>query len=218
MITKRPKVVILFVGFMLLGALGLSALAIGSGKADGTVDMDLRFAGNGNGNDTVDMNLRFAGTFLNSIQYVAPGAVETTGSPLIHLHAKGSPGPCEITLFGGSDEVAEFPSDCCGSEFPGGGGPACLLISITENPLVFTFTADLSLLFATGAGEFCLDLLTGSGTGTVDLIFTGGRGRFEGATGEAVTVFEIEPVSSEGALSAETGQTVGTILLPDDDD
>ncbi len=78
---------------------------------------------------------------------------------------------------------------------------------------MFTFN-DLSLLFATGTGEVCFDLLTGRGTGTVDLTFTGGTGRFEGATGEAVTVFEIQPVSSEGAFSAETGQTVGTILLP----
>ena len=92
------------------------------------------------------------------------------------------------------------------------------MIPITENPLVFRFTDDLSLLFATGAGEFCLDLLTGRGTGTVDLIFTGGRGRFEGATGEAVTVFETEPVSSEGSFSGETGRTVGVIVLPDDDD
>ena len=189
MITKRPKVVILFVGFMLLGAIGLSALAIPPGNAD-----------------TVDMDLRFAGTFINNIQYVVPGTGETKASALIRLHAKGSPGPAEITLFGGSSEVPQF-SDCCG-------GPACLLIAITENPLVFTFFNDLSLLFATGAGEFCLDLSTGIGTGTIDLTFTGGRGRFEGATGEAVTVFEIVPVSADGSFSAETGQTVGEILLP----
>ncbi len=193
MITKRPKVVILFVGFMLLGALGLGAVAIGSGNGDGTVNM----------------NLRFAGTFINSIQYVAPATGELTGSPLIRLKAKGSPGPCEITVFAGSSETV-FPSDCCA-----GGGP-CLLITITENPLVFTFN-DLSLLFATGAGEICFDLLTGRGTGTVDLTFTGGTRRFEGATGEAVIVFEIEPVSSDGSFNAETGTVVGTIVLPDDD-
>lgn len=191
MITKRPKVVILFVGFMLLGALGLGAVAIGSG--------------NGNDDGTVNMNLRFAGTFINSIQYVAPATGELTGSPLIRLKAKGSPGACEITLFGGQDEA--FPSECCD-----GGGP-CLTILVTENPLVFTFN-DLSLLFATGSGEVCIDLLTGRGTGTIDLTFTGGTGRFEGATGEAVTVFEINPVSSNGSFSSETGTTVGTILLP----
>ncbi len=190
MITKRPKVLILFVGFMLLGALGLSALPIPSGDAD----------------NTVDMNLKFAGTFINSIQYVVPATGEPATSPLIRLKAKGSPGPSEITLFGGQDET-EFPSDCCA-----GGGP-CLLVIVTENPLVFTFK-DLSMLFATGSGEVCIDLLTGIGTGTIDLTFTGGTGRFEGATGEAVTVFEIVPVSSNGSLNAETGQTVGTILLP----
>lgn len=190
MIRKRPKVVILFVGFMLLGALGLGAVAIGSGNGDGTVDM----------------NLRFAGTFINSIQYIAPGADEVTGSALIRVKAKGSPGPCEINFFGGQSETV-FPSDCCD-----GGGP-CLLILITENPLVFTFN-DLSLLFTTGSGVFCIDLLTGRGTGTIDLTFTGGTGRFEGATGEAVLVAETVPVSSNGAFSAETGTIVGTILLP----
>ncbi len=195
MITKRPKVVILFVAFMLLGALGLGALAIGSG--------------NGDDDGTVNMNLRFAGTFISRIQYVAPATGEPATSPLIRLKAKGSPGPCEISFFGGQDETV-FPSECCD-----GGGP-CLLILVTENPLVFTFN-DLSLLFATGSGEVCFDLLTGRGTGTVDLTFTGGTRRFEGATGEAVIVFEIEPVSSDGSFNSETGQTVGTILLPDDD-
>ncbi len=90
------------------------------------------------------------------------------------------------------------------------------MVLVTENPLVFTFK-DLSMLFATGSGEVCFDLLTGRGTGTVDLTFTGGRRRFEGATGEAVTGFEIEPVSSDGAFNAETGTFVGTIVLPDDD-
>ena len=44
-------------------------------------------------------------------------------------------------------------------------------------------------------------------------MFTGGRGRFEGATGSAVIVAETEPVSSDGSLSGETGTTVGTIVL-----
>ncbi len=88
------------------------------------------------------------------------------------------------------------------------------MIPITENPLIFTFTGDLSLLFATGAGEFCVDLLTGRGTGTIDLTFTGGTGRFEGATGEAVIVFETESVSSNGSFSGETGTIVGEIVLP----
>ncbi len=160
----------------------------------------------------VDMNLRFAGTFISRVQYVVPSTGEPATSPLIRLKAKGSPGPCEISFFGGQDETVGFPpdEDCCG-------GPACLLISVIENPQVLTFN-DLSLLFATGDGEVCIDLLTGIATGTVDLTFTGGTGRFEGATGEAVSDFEIVPVSSDGSFNSETGTTVGTIVLPDDDD
>ena len=115
----------------------------------------------------VDMNLRFAGTFISRIQYVVPSTGEPATSPLIRLKAKGSPGPCEISFFGGQDETVGFPpdEDCCG-------GPACLLISVIENPQVLTFN-DLSMLFATGSGEVCIDLLTGIATGTVDLEFTG---------------------------------------------
>ncbi len=193
MITKRPKVVILFVGFTLLGA----ALAIGSG--------------NGNADGTVDMNLRIAGTFITAVQYVAPSTGEATAGAFGQFKAKGSPGRADITLFGTQDQAVGFPpdEDCCG-------GPACLLISIIENPLVFTFD-DLSLLFSNtgpGGGELCLDLFTGRSTGTIDIEFTGGTGRFEGATGEAVIVFETESVSSDGSFSGETGTIVGEIVLP----
>ena len=195
MITKRPKVVILFVGFMLLGAIGLSALAIG--------------AGNGNGDDAVEIDLDFAGTLIQGVQYVPSSTGVQIDGTLGQFEFKGEPGRGNATLFAGQtgDPVL---SDCCDSGL-------CLLIPITENPLVLTFK-DLSLLFANGTGEICVDLLTGRSTFTIDIMFTGGRGRFEGATGEAVIVGEVEPVSSNGAFNGETGQIVGTILLPDDDD
>ncbi len=161
--------------------------------------------------DTV-MDLRFAGTFINAVNYVAPGNPGVVQSAALgQFKTKGSPGDGELTLFDGKTGAPIFNFDCCDGPF------GCLAIPVIENPLIFTFN-DLSLLFATTAptgGELCVDLATGSSTGTIDIVFTGGRGRFAGATGEAVIIAEVEPVrGSEGSLSGETGTIVGTIVLP----
>ena len=88
-----------------------------------------------------------------------------------------------------------------------------LRVSAAEDPLVFTFQ-DLSLLFADGNGEICVDLTTGLSTFRFDIVFFGGRGGFEGATGTAVITGEAEAVSADGSFLAETGTIVGTIIVP----
>ncbi len=148
---------------------------------------------------TVKMDMRFAGAFIS-------GALP---SALIHTTAVGSPGRAETRGFGGTTEdgVPLFPPDCLGIPFG-------LNINITENPLVFTFQ-DLSLLFAKGgSGQVCIDLGTGETRFVINIMFDGGRGRFEGATGQAVITGEAVPVSADGTFLAETGTTVGTIILP----
>jgi hypothetical protein len=156
---------------------------------------------------TVNMDLHFAGAFANDVLHFNPVTGATVPSTLLHVQAKGSPGRAEIRGFGGTTGGIVFSPDC----FDGAPG---LIISVLENPLIFTFS-DLSLLFANGSGEICLDL---GGTGKVlfviDIFFTGGRGRFEGATGDAVIEGEAEPLSSDGSFAAETGTVVGTIVLP----
>ena len=162
----------------------------------------------------------FAGVLINTIQYVPPGGAPTA-STMGLFEGKGSPGPTTTRTFGGRSGAPDFAicaaapmdqkacSDCCA----GASSPNCLSFPITENPLVFTFTDDLSLLFAGGTGEVCVDLITGRSTGTIDIMFTGGRGRFEGAKGDAVVVFETQPISADGSFAGETGRTVGTIEL-----
>ena len=147
----------------------------------------------------VKMDLRFAGAFIS-------GALP---SSIIHVTGVGSPGRVEIRGFGGMSTFVGFVFGCLGSS------DLLLQIDIDENPLVFRFQ-DLSLLFAKGgSGTICIDAL---GTGLLDfeinLMFDGGRGRFEGATGQAVITGEAEPVSSDGSFLAETGTVVGTIILP----
>ncbi len=152
----------------------------------------------------VEMDMRFAGTFFNSDEL-----------NIGHFRAKGSPGSATIRFVtvpaGGLPP--DFPSDCC----TGTVSFSCLLAHNTANPLIFTFD-DLSLLFANikegTAGDICVDLSTGGVQARIEVEFTGGKGRFEGATGEAVVLAEIEVVSPDGTLSGETGTIVGEIVLP----
>ena len=153
----------------------------------------------------VEMDLRFAGGFISN----------SLPSPLIHVQAKGKPGKVVIRGYGGdpAGDIVEAPVfECLGS--PG----VFVRITVAEDPLLFTFK-DLSLLFADGTGVICVDQT--SPTGDVmfrfDIMFTGGRGKYEGATGTAVITGEAQPVSANGTFLAETGTIVGTIIVPDDD-
>ncbi len=142
----------------------------------------------------VNMNLRFAGAFISN----------SLPSALIHATGVGSPGRVEIRGYGGVDEVFGPDDDCLGS--PG------FRIDILENPLLFRFN-DLSLLFAkNGNGTICI-----RATGIdfeINIVFMGGRGRYAGATGNAVITGEAEALDSGDTFLAETGTIVGTIVLP----
>ncbi len=154
--------------------------------------------------EDVNMDLRFAGAFISS---------NSLPSALIHVQAKGSPGKAVIRGYGSAGGGAiSFPTVCLGLSGPMG---SILRVSAAEDPLVFTFQ-DLSLLFADGNGEICVDLTspTGNAEFRFDITFIGGRGRFEGATGTAVITGEAEPVSADQSFLAETGTIVGTIVLP----
>ena len=168
----------------------------------------------------VEMDLRIAGSFVASgILHLdvttTMDPVDTTTSVLIHAQAKGKPGRAEIRGFGGrGDTAAMISGPCLGASSDVG----FLRIDAMEDPLVFNFLKDLSLLFADGSGQICLDLMTGNSVFRFDIFFTGGRGRFEGATGNAVIEGESTPVSSDGSFVAETGTIVGWIIVPDDND
>ena len=161
----------------------------------------------------VEMDLRFAGAFATGILHVDPMTGNIVTSALIHAQAKGKPGKAEIRGFGGRDIPPGPPvTTCLGSD------GNFLSITILENPLVFTFK-DLSLLFAKGGGgTICVNLMTGLTKFEINIMFMGGRGKFEGATGEAVIVGEAENVSSDGSFLGETGTIVGWIIVPFDDD
>ena len=160
----------------------------------------------------VEMDLRFAGAFATGIMHVDPMTGDLVSSALIHATAVGSPGRAEVRGFGGRDMILPdqpMVQTCLGSELR-----LFIKIKILENPLVFTFR-DLSLLFAKGGGgTICVNLSTGVTEFEINIMFMGGRGRFEGATGQAVITGEAENVSSDGSFLGETGTIVGWINLP----
>ena len=157
----------------------------------------------------VEIDLRFAGTLTPSIMHVDPTTGLTVTSALGHSHAKGSPGKAEIRGFGGRATLDPDPvTTCLGSS----DGPF-IIITIEENPGIFTFE-DLSLLYSNGSGTGCFNLMTGLFKAEINIMFIGGRGRFEGATGHAVIVVENDNVSTDGSFVGQTGTIVGWIILP----
>jgi hypothetical protein len=163
--------------------------------------------------EDIVMDLQFAGGFVASgikhLDLSTRNPVDTTASPLIHVQAQGSPDNAVIRGFGaGGDAVPVVVFECLGSF------GVFLSIIATEDPLLFTFD-DLSLLFADGTGEICIDLTTGISEFRFDIVFFGGRGDFANATGTAVITGEAVPVSADGSFLAETGTILGTITVPD---
>ena len=161
---------------------------------------------------TVDVKMRFAGSFATNILHVDPSAGQIVDSSMINVQAKGTLGAAEVRGFGGRSMVPPvFVENCLGED------GAFMSFEILENPLVFTFN-DLSLLFAKGgSGVVCIDLQNpGISTFEIDIQFMGGRGRFEGATGDAVIKGEGEAVSNDGSFIGETGTIVGWISAPFD--
>jgi hypothetical protein len=168
----------------------------------------------------VEVDLEFAGGFVASgivhLNLATMDPIDTTTSPLIHVQAKGSPGRAVIRGFGaGGEDMFDVPIfNCLGVS------GVFARLTAAEDPLLFTFE-DLSLLFANGDGVICLDISGPPPFSAVfefDIMFTGGTGDFEGATGTALIRGEAVPVSNDGSFLAETGTIVGTIFLPDDDD
>ncbi len=158
----------------------------------------------------IQLDQRFAGAFVTGIMHlVDPMTGGEAPSALIHTISKGSPGRAVTRGFGGVTIPAGPPVENCL------GIPFGLPIAVIENPLVFTFQ-DLSLLYAKGgSGLICIDIFTGAQKFVIEIEFDGGTGRFEGATGGATITGEGVPLNSAGTFLAETGTTVGTIIVPD---
>jgi hypothetical protein len=124
-----------------------------------------------------------------------------TFAAAINFESRGSPGPSSFLAMG--EFTAFTPGDC-----PGGVPRADLV----QESFVQTFR-DLSMLFYEAtAGHICFDPITTEVNCDIEGIFTGGTGRFEGATGPWTV--ECELFSVGASVSATTGTLKGRIELP----
>lgn len=174
------------------------------------------------GEKRIRVSLKFAGAFSTNVMHDADGDLPFLPrefSGLVHTLARGAPGRAVIRGFGGVPAGPPVADGCRLSDDTVG-----TLLPVEENPLVIIFVRTNSLLFGTGPGGICLDanLITGAGTFkskfSFEMVITGGRGFFKGATGTLVVEGESEPVGFSPFwpvnLNAETGTIKGIAVVP----
>jgi hypothetical protein len=159
-----------------------------------------------------NINWRIAGTIVQSIEVFSPQDQSFVGfHSLINLTAKGPPGRAKITLL-------SKPTG------PGATGTSLTcedgyfhIADVEENDFVAIFP-DQSLLFASidksvdGGGILCIDPTFQTTYFIVKMKITGGKKRFEGATGHFTGEgYGYLGFSSAGTLVGENGTLKGTI-------
>ena len=158
-------------------------------------------------NNTMKVNWRIAGTLVNGVEVMNPFIFETLPHALIHVQAKGAPGRAKIRILSRAVLSFELADNLFGDCLTSGG----LLFLVEQTDFVATFR-DLSMLLATlDIGAICLDPNTGESDAVIDMIITGGTGRFAGATGTLSAMVTTRPVGInplEPTFIAETGMVM----------
>ena len=163
---------------------------------------------------------QIAGTIVQTIEVFSPETQLSVGfHSLVNLTARGRPGPAKITLLGKPTGLgATGTSLTCEDGY-------FHIADFEANDFVAIFP-DQSLLFASidesddGFGILCIDeetIFEGPHMMTttyfiVKMEITGGKGRFEGATGHFTAEgYGYPGFSSAGTLVGENGTITGTI-------
>lgn len=163
----------------------------------------------------VEVNLRFAGAVIMDLAQVENPA------PLIMfpLQANGAPG--SATLFGiNQGDAGNVPAGNLDGCFEGA-NLKLIPTQLNENSLVATFE-DLSVLnmaideTRVGEGFLCIRFFPARFDAVVRIKFTGGFGRFEGASGEGTIRFEAKAVIPGSPLVGEIGTIKGTVVFNSD--
>ena len=169
-----------------------------------------------------NINWRIAGTIVQLIEVFSPEDPSNSIGfhSLINLTARGRPGPAKITLLSRSisadPETTSTNLTCEDGYF--------LIADFVQNDFVAIFP-DQSLLFATidkvedggEGGILCIGIsldTVGTTYFKVYMNITGGKKRFEGATGHFTAEgYGYPGFSSAGTLVGENGTITGTIDL-----
>jgi len=169
--------------------------------------------------NSIDVDWEIAGTIVQQIAISDPEDGTLIGPhSLINLSAQGDPdgdpGPAEITLLSriAAPGTTGTTLTCEPGYFPIG--------EFEENDFIALFP-DQDFIFASidtaegSGGILCLDAATfGTTYFMVKMIITGGKGRFDGATGNFTGEgYGYLSFSSAGTLVGENGRLTGTIHL-----
>lgn len=160
---------------------------------------------------SVKVDWRFAGWFVQNVAQFNPSTPSAvTPSSTGEVQARGAPGPATIRFFAGGGVTVSSDLGRC---FKG----AKVKLVPRDNSIVATFN-DLSLLYAglntSGNNFLCVDPATGRAEGRLEMKFTGGTGRFRGASGSGIITFRGQSVIAGSNLVAETGELIGRVQLP----
>jgi len=137
-----------------------------------------------------------------------PPFIQSQNGFLVNAVATGAPENVQFTVTGWTGPPSDPSSTSTECD------PYPQLASL-KNDFVATF-ADQSMIFATLDPDLGGYVCQGPIPAVFNMIITGGTGRFEGATGNFTGTFNAfpvgPPVSSPGALLAETGTIVGETM------
>jgi hypothetical protein len=201
---------LLFIGFILLVAVAGPPVQAGGDHHHRWRDKEVR------------VDLRVAGAFYNGLAQL-PNPDE--GVFLFHTEAKGKPGSATIVGVNQGPGTGNLPPVLVG-DFEGCFEGANLVqfpdldpnATQNENSLVATFE-DLSVLNmakdVTRLGEAfnCIGFFPPRFDFVVPIIFVGGFGRFEGATGTGIATGQSMTIQGSN-FGSEIGTIKGTIILP----
>ena len=160
------------------------------------------------------INWRIAGTIVQFIDVTPPGSIDPEPKSLINLTAYGPPGLAKITLLSKTGEIPTAPDQDCIDK-----GYVDLAYNFVENDFIALFP-DQSLLFASiheDGGFLCFNFSRGESYFKVKMNITGGKGRFEGASGGFTATgngYFINPFGtppSDNTLVGENGRVKGWI-------
>jgi hypothetical protein len=151
--------------------------------------------------------LRISGKWAGSVVQVAFDLNgDGVSSNLIDAQIKGSFGMKSL------DVLSEYmPVGLCGTD------PDLIQISFLYSKPILSFANGDQLWGTMGSGSMCMHLQTAEFTGEGHGVFTGGTGRFEGASGPFTVTFSgknLTLMTMGFGFAPIRGDIVGTVVLP----
>jgi len=143
------------------------------------------------------VSIRWAGTGMNQVTDTIDGGHTVN---MIDAQAKGSLGNAAMAI---TNSWVPAAGDCPAAYIPLTLGEAIVVMTAPDRSQLFGYAA---------TGWMCLDPMSGEFYGEASGNYTGGTGRFHGATGNWLTEFDGVNLSPDLNLIAIKGDVDGTLV------